>query len=168
MDAGPGGGPVTEPATDAEIETGTGSGLMAGVRQPLLFDCLPEAEPRSGRRRTRRAGTAAAAVAVDAVREAAPAAPGPLAMMRPPPVPSPVPAREPFDPAALTNPELRALVQALPEARLAHLLVEAAREVKRRVVPDIPDEDAEIPFEPDPALLRAARQAVGELSGDDA
>lgn len=147
--------------------------------QRLLFDDLPETEPARKPRRARAAATGAtsstmaAQVAVDVVREAAPLpkaaaraaniATLPLA----PPAPPPPPA---FDPAALSNPELRALVQALPDQRLAHLLIEAARELKRRAAPDRGDtdgEDGDGPMEPNPALLRAARQAVGELSGDD-
>ncbi|MGQ9370842.1 hypothetical protein [Azospirillum sp. ST 5-10] len=165
---------------------GTEHEAMPHGGQPLLFDSLPEAEPPPGRRqragRPRRSANAAAAVAVDAVREPAPRPVGPLAAAPPRPAaaaPSPqtVMALPPaaaaatpavFDPASLTNPELRALVQALPDARLAHLLVEAARELKRRVVPDGWDEAEDGPFEPDRALLRAAAQAVGELSGEDA
>lgn len=145
--------------------------------QRLLFDDLPETEPARKPRRSRTAGAAAtmaAQVAVDMVREAAPlpraaaltagVATLPLAPPAPPPPP---PA---FDPAALSNPELRALVQALPDQRLAHLLIEAARELKRRATPDRSDpdgDDGDMPQEPNQALLRAARQAVGELSGDD-
>lgn len=145
--------------------------------QRLLFDDLPESEPVRKPRRARASATGAAPstmaaqVAVDMVREAAPlpraaamAATLPLAPPAPPPPP---PA---FDPAALSNAELRALVQALPDQRLAHLLIEAARELKRRAVPDSGDtdgEDGEGATEPNPALLRAARQAVGELSGED-
>lgn len=145
--------------------------------QRLLFDDLPATEPARKPRRSRTAGAAAtmaAQVAVDMVREAAPqtraavltagVATLPLAPPAPPPPP---PA---FDPAALSNPELRALVQALPDQRLAHLLIEAARELKRRAAPDRSDpdgDDGDMPQEPNQALLRAARQAVGELSGDD-
>lgn len=152
--------------------------------QRLLFDDLPETEPARKPRRARAAAsgatssTMAAQVAVDVVREAAPL-PRVAAMtaamaaniatlpLAPPAPPPPPPA---FDPAALSNPELRALVQALPDQRLAHLLIEAARELKRRAAPDRSDadgEDGDVPMEPNPALLRAARQAVGELSGDD-
>jgi hypothetical protein len=146
--------------------------------QRLLFDDLPESEPARKPRRARAAATGAAPltmaaqVAVDVVREAAPL-PRAAAMaanvatlpLAPPAPPPPPPA---FDPAALSNPELRALVQALPDQRLAHLLIEAARELKRRAVPgDADGEDGDIPMEPNPSLLRAARQAVGELSGED-
>ena len=147
--------------------------------QRLLFDDLPETEPARKPRRARAAAgatasTMAAQVAVDVVREAAPlpraaviAATVATLPLAPPAPPPPPPA---FDPAALSNPELRALVQALPDQRLAHLLIEAARELKRRAAPDRGDadgEDGDVPMEPNPALLRAARQAVGELSGDD-
>lgn len=145
--------------------------------QRLLFDDLPETEPARKPRRSRTAGAAAtmaAQVAVDVVREAAPlpraaalAAGVATLPLAPPPPPPPPPA---FDPAALSNPELRALVQALPDQRLAHLLIEAARELKRRAAPDRGDpdgDDGDMPQEPNQALLRAARQAVGELSGDD-
>ncbi|WP_372397324.1 hypothetical protein ABMY26_25155 [Azospirillum sp. HJ39] len=144
--------------------------------QRLLFDDLPETEPTRKPRRPRAAGTAAvmaAQVAVDMVRGAAPL-PKPLASvaaatlpLAPPAPPPPPPA---FDPAALSNAEMRALVQALPDQRLAHLLIEAARELKHRAMPDRSDPDGEyddMPQQPSPALLRAARQVVGDLSGDE-
>ncbi len=135
--------------------------------QPLLFDSLPETERARKPVRRSRATTVAEPMAVDVVREAVPAAVGPstIPMALVPPT---APVEQPFDPAALTNAELRALVQALPDQKLAHLLAESARELKRRVAPDGWEEDAESgPFEPNPILLRAARQTVGELSGDD-
>lgn len=143
--------------------------------QPLLFDSLPETERARKSARRSRATTVAAPVAVDVVREAVPAASARAATtlafpLTAPPAAVAAPAREAFDPAALTNPELRALVQALPDQRLAHLLVEAARELKHRVAPDRWEEDEEDgdgPAEPNPALLRTARQVVGELSGED-
>ncbi|WP_207457177.1 hypothetical protein [Azospirillum sp. SYSU D00513] len=161
--------------------------------QPLLFDDLPETERVRKPARRSRATNLAAPVEVDVVREAVPAPlPGSLAAapadgraarrkaaaLAPAPVreqpaalplapPAPPPPPPAFEPAALTNAELRALVQALPDQRLAHLLLEAARELKRRVAPDHWDEEAG-PFEPDQTLLRAARQAAGELSGEDA
>lgn len=145
--------------------------------QRLLFDDLPETEPARKPRRQRAAGAAAtmaAQVAVDMVREAVPlpraAAPASGIAILPLAPPAPPPPPPAFDPAALSNPELRALVQALPDQRLAHLLIEAARELKRRAAPDGDDvdgDDGDIPREPNPALLRAARQAVGELSGED-
>jgi len=134
--------------------------------QPLLFDSLPETEKARKPRRSR-ATTIAEPVAVDVVREAVPPPPAPIPMVLVPPAPEVAPVTQ-FDPAALTVPEMRALVQALPDLRLSHLLIEAARELKRRVAPDSWEEDADSgPFEPNPALLRAARQAVGELSGED-
>lgn len=141
--------------------------------QPLLFDDLPETERARKPARRSRATSIAAPVAVDVVREAVPVRSSAQALpvvaalpLAPPAPPAPPP---PFDPAALSNPELRALVQAIPDQRLAYLLVEAARELKRRALPDRGDEDAagETPTEPNPLLLRAARQAVGELSGED-
>lgn len=153
--------------------------------QRLLFDELPETERVRKPVRRSRATTVAAPVAVDVIREAVPAPlpeslqaanrlanrptnqPTTLAMSLVPPVPLPPPA---FEPEALTNPELRALVQAIPDQRLAFLLVEAARELRRRVAPDRDDEadaDSGGAESTNPALLRAARQAVGELSGED-
>lgn len=145
--------------------------------QRLLFDELPETERVRRPARRSRAANVAAPVAVDVIREAVPAPlpeslkpanrPTTLAMSLVPPVPLPPPA---FEPEALTNPELRALVQAIPDQRLAFLLVEAARELRRRVAPDRDDEaeaEAGGAESANPALLRAARQAVGELSGED-
>jgi hypothetical protein len=138
--------------------------------QPLLFDSLPETEGRS-RRRARRAraataGTVAATVARDVVREPVPAPPPAIFAAAPPPPPPP-PAPAVFDPAALSNPEISALVRALPDLRLSHLLVEAARELKRRVEPPAWDDDEEAgPRDPNPSLLRAARLVVGEFAGD--
>lgn len=142
---------------------GTGH-VLANDPQPLLFDSasLPES-PSLRPRRTRGRRTVAAAaegVAADTIREA-PSIPLPVL---PPRV---IIQREPFDPASLTNPELRALVQALPDARLAHLIGEAAREIKQRLLGGGDDEMTEGPAEPNPLLLRAARAAVGELSGED-
>lgn len=145
------------------------TGTDGAAAQPLLFDSLPETAPVRRPARRSRATTLAEPIAVDAVREPAPR-PVPPAVMAPAPVPPPVPpapAPAAFDPAALTVPELRALVQGLTDQRLAWLVVEAAREVKRRLVPEDPDETGGT-AEPNPALLRAARQATGELSGEDA
>lgn len=133
--------------------------------QPLLFDSLPETES-SARRKPRRARAAPAPVAVERLSEPAPP-PRPVPLPPTPPAPvaaSPVAAAS-LDPAALTNPELRALVRGLSDLRLSYLLVEAARELKQRVQPDV-DEDGVV-AEPSPSLLRAARLAVGELSGED-
>ncbi|HYG86412.1 MAG TPA: hypothetical protein VD978_09155 [Azospirillum sp.] len=132
---------------------------MASEAQPLLFDSLPETE--SSRRKPRRVRAVPEPVVVETVSEPVVMAPPP-----PPPPPPPAPQAAALDPAALTNPELRALVRALPDLRLSYLLVEAARELKHRVLPGQADEDGEA-GEPNPALLRAARQVVGELSGED-
>ncbi|CAO3449057.1 hypothetical protein [Azospirillum argentinense] len=144
--------------------------------QPLLFDSLPETERARKPARRSRATTVAAPVAVDVVREDVPSpssAPPPMTLALVPPPPVPMAPRADFDPAALTNAELRALAQALPDHKLAHLLIEAARELKRRATPEAAsgaweeDEGEGGPSEPNPLLLRAARQAVGELSGED-
>jgi len=137
--------------------------------QPLLFDSLPETEGRSARRRPRRArtvGTVAATVARDVVQEPVPAPPPAIFAAPPPPPPRP-PEPAVFDPAALSNAEISALVRALPDLRLSHLLVEAARELKRRVEPPAWDDEEDAgPREPNPSLLRAARLVVGEFAGD--
>lgn len=141
--------------------------------QPLLFDSLPETEGRSARRRPRRAraagagtGTVAATVARDVVQEPVPAPP-PAIFAAPPPPPRRPPEPAMFDPAALSNAEISALVRAVPDLRLSHLLVEAARELKRRVEPPAWDDDEDAgPREPNPSLLRAARLVVGEFAGD--
>ncbi|OYD82644.1 hypothetical protein [Azospirillum brasilense] len=146
--------------------------------QPLLFDSLPETERARKPARRSRATTVAAPVAVDVVREDVPSpsalsTPAPMTLALVPPPPVPMAPRADFDPAALTNAELRALAQALPDQKLAHLLIEAARELKRRAAPGAgagawEEEEGEGGLsEPNPLLLRAARQAVGELSGED-
>ncbi|NUB13567.1 hypothetical protein GAY28_13155 [Azospirillum brasilense] len=137
--------------------------------QPLLFDSLPETERARKPARRSRASTVAAPVAVDVLREDVPSAPPPMTLALVPPPPVPMAPRADFDPAALTNAELRALAQALPDQKLAHLLIEAARELKRRAAPGAWEEEEgeDGPSEPNPLLLRAARQAVGELSGED-
>ncbi|WP_035675917.1 hypothetical protein [Azospirillum brasilense] len=143
--------------------------------QPLLFDSLPETERARKPVRRSRASTVAAPVAVDVLREdvPSPSAPPPMTLALVPPPPVPMAPRGDFDPAALTNAELRALAQALPDQKLAHLLIEAARELKRRAAPGAApgaweeEEGEDGPSEPNPLLLRAARQAVGELSGED-
>ncbi|MCG5239286.1 hypothetical protein [Azospirillum doebereinerae] len=142
--------------------------------QHLLFDDLPETERARKPARRSRATTIAAPMAVDVVREAAPdsarpARPSPVLASLPLAPPAPPAPPPPFDPAALSNPELRALVQAIPDQRLAYLLIEAARELKRRALPDRAEDDdsGEAVVEPNPLLLRAARQVVGELSGED-
>jgi hypothetical protein len=155
-----------------------------GPGQNLLFDSLPESvrADRPGRRPRR---AAAATVRADTgISEALPGPPpgmlaaapalSPATFQAAPVMPArPLPpAPAPFNPAALTNPELKALVLALPDHRLGVLVVEAARELKRRLTRgggDEWDDDGENgrPAEPDPALLRAARQAAGELTGED-
>lgn len=141
--------------------------------QHLLFSDLPETERVRKHARRSRASTIAAPVAVDVVREAVPVAasarPRAITASLPLAPPAPPPPPPPFDAAALSNAELRALVQAIPDPRLSYLLIEAARELKRRAVPERSDEDDSegIIAEPNPLLLRAARQVVGELSGDD-
>jgi len=153
-----------EASVEAVAAEAAGLGV-AHAAQPLLFDSLPETEGRSARRRPRRARAAVAAtVSVDVVQEPVPAPP-PAIFAAPPPPPRPAPAA--FDPAALSNPEISALVRALPDLRLSHLLVEAARELKRRVEPPAWDDEEDAgPREPNPSLLRAARLVVGEFAGD--
>ncbi len=146
---------------------GQSTGQPAAEPQPLLFDSLPRAESLKPRRRRARPaaegeGAAAADAPVPAALEAPAAMPAPAAAPMAPASP------EPLDPAALTNPELRALVQGLPDLRLAFLIVEAARELRRRVAPDDGSESDGPIDPPNPSLLRAARLTVGELTGDDA
>jgi len=117
--------------------------------QLALFE-LPADDP--SRRRPRRARPT-----IDEAREAAMAV---AVAARP----QPIIIREPFDPATLTNAELRALARTLSDDRLSQLLMEAAREARRRLSPDDPDA---IENHPDPALVRAARVAAGELGGRD-
>lgn len=123
--------------------------LPLHLPQPMLFAELPEMA-RSGRA-ARRPRTAAGHASD---------APPPVIIYAPPPEP-PV-----FDPAALSNAEIRAMLEVLPDTRLAFLLGEAVRELKRRVLPPAGSE-AETPPAPNPALLRAATAAAAELSGED-
>ena len=120
----------------------------APERQPCLFDGLPATAPR--RRRARPAAT-------------------PGTEDAPPPriVIQVAPAR--VDVAALSNPDLSDLVRALEAPSLAFLLIEAAREVKRRLAPaDSGDEDeAECVGAPHPALPRDVRAVVADLAGED-
>jgi hypothetical protein len=83
-----------------------------------------------------------------------------------PPPPQKTEAAE-FTPAALSHAELRALLEALPDSKLAFVLLEAARDIKRRVMPAEADFDGDVPPEPNLALLRAAAAAAAELSGED-
>lgn len=128
--------------------------------QPSLFADLPE----TARARPLRRARSAAAPPCAALAEPPAPAPPPLF------IPSPaLPA--PPDPAEMSQAELRALTAALPDAKLAFLLLESARETRRRVAPSAVDLDFEAgdtpPAEPNPALLRAAATAAGELSGED-
>lgn len=129
--------------------------------QPSLFADLPETARRRPPRRSR-------APLADDGREHAAAAPDdgrPIVQFIPAPPPPPP------DPAEMSQAELRALAAALPDAKLAFLLLESARETRRRVAPSVVDLDFDpadgSPAEPNPALLRAAATAAGELSGED-
>ncbi len=131
-------------------------------RQPCLFEALPATEPRRRRPRARptpfpEEETVATAMPVPSFAEAPP----------PPfwPSPPPIPVAVRVDAASLTRPDLCDLVRDLTEPSLGFLLVEAAREVKRRLVPDDPEESGlEAPPEPSPQLLRAIRSVVSELA----
>lgn len=140
------------------MTTDATASLLPMPAQPLLFDAasLPETAPLRPRRRSGRSAARQEGLGADTVREALPQ---PL----PPPLPL-VHEPEPFDPSKLSVAELRALVEALPDQRLAVLIMEAARAIKRRLVCDDPDE---VSGEPSPVLIRAAREAAGELIGDD-
>lgn len=131
--------------------TATASHTLAGP-QPLLFADLPE-RMNDNRRRRRAASKPAGETAVAASGDAPPPAVAP-----------PV-----FEPAAMNNSEMRAFLNDLPDARLAFLIGEAARELKRRVAAPVAfdGEDAAAPPEPNAALLHAAAAAAAELSGED-
>lgn len=130
--------------------------------QPSLFADLPETarrrQPRRGRIAPPDDDRENAAASLDNDR--------PTIQFLPAPPP---------DPAETSQAELRALVAALPDAKLAFLLLESARETRRRVAPSIVDLDFDPAAgqadgaapEPNPALLRAAATAAGELSGED-
>ncbi|MEI6557003.1 MAG: hypothetical protein WCO00_01240 [Rhodospirillaceae bacterium] len=127
-------------------------------RQACLFDALPATEPRRRRR-----GRAQPPPEPEAATAGSPeSAPTPL------PPPPAIPARPAMpimvriDAAALSRPDLCDLVRDLGEPSLGFLLIEAAREAKRRLVPDDPEFDE--PAEPNPHLLRAIRAAVEELA----
>ena len=143
--------------------------MMASIappdRQHSLFEALPASEPRRRRARSRPAppfeADAAAPAPVPSFAEPPSAPfPAPLPPLSPPLSP-PLPLR--IDAASLTRPDLCDLVRDLAEPSLGFLLVEAAREVKRRLAPDDP-EDQETPPEPSPQLLRAIRSTVSELA----
>lgn len=127
--------------------------------QPSLFADLPETARRRPPRRSR-------APLTDDGRE-----PASAALDEGRPVVQFMPAPPPPDPAEMSQAELRALTAALPDAKLAFLLLESARETRRRVAPAAVDLDFDpadgAPPEPNPALLRAAATAAGELSGED-
>lgn len=127
--------------------------------QPSLFADLPETARRRAPRRPRSAP--ALAESGESGASEAPFAP-PAVQFAPPPPP---------DPAEMSQAELRALAAALPDAKLAFLLMESARETRRRIAPPAADldfdHDGAPPPEPNPALLRAAAAASGELSGED-
>lgn len=128
--------------------------------QPLLFADLPERLNENARRRRAAAKPLRQAATENTAMEnaAAPAVAAPPVF-----VPSPV-----FEPAAMSNGELRALLADLSDARLAFVVAEAAKELKRRVAAPVFDPDEENPpQDPNPVLLRAAGAAVSELSGED-
>lgn len=129
--------------------------------QPSLFADLPETarrrQPRRSRPSTPDDDRDHAAVVHDDGR------PTVQFIVAPPPPPP--------DPTDMSQAELRALVAALPDAKLAFLLLETARETRRRIAPPMADLDFDQadapPSAPNPALLRAAAAASGELSGED-
>lgn len=127
--------------------------------QPSLFADLPETARRRPPRRSR-------APLADDGRDHPSAAPDDGS-----PIVQFIPAPPPPDPAEMSQAELRALAAALPDAKLAFLLLESARETRRRVSPSVVDLDFDPAEgsspEPNPALLRAAATAAGELSGED-
>lgn len=133
--------------------------MMASIappdRQHSLFEALPATEPR------RRARPRPAPPPEDCA--AAPAPVPSFAEAPPNPFRQPPPLAVRIDAASLTRPDLCDLVRDLAEPSLGFLLVEAAREVKRRLAPDDP-EDSEMPPEPNPQLLRAIRSTVTELA----
>ena len=127
-------------------------------RQPCLFEALPATEPRRRRRRARPAAAAG---------EETPAAAAVPTFAEPPPPPyRPPPVAVKVDAASLSRPDLSDLVRDLAEPSLGFLLLEAAREAKRRLVPDDPEE-SELTPEPSPQLLRAIRSVVAELAEEE-
>ncbi|HYD30469.1 MAG TPA: hypothetical protein VEB64_06375 [Azospirillaceae bacterium] len=131
--------------------------------QPCLFDSLPEMETSRRPRRRRRTAPPPAAVGKPEPAHAPPPAPaaepGREESSAPPPQPAAV-----FDPAKVSNPELADLVAALPDVRLSYLVVEAARELKRRISPSPWEDEGEPPREPNPSLLRATQLIMSELT----
>lgn len=126
--------------------------------QPLLFAELPQSLSEKALRRQKTARRRS-----DEDKGDAPAVDG----FAPPPVIAAVVEPAAFSPAALSHAELRALLEALPDSKLAFVLLEAARDIKRRVMPTQADFDGDLPPDPNPALLRAAAAAAAELSGED-
>jgi hypothetical protein len=126
--------------------------------QPLLFAELPQSlsEKTLRRQKTAKRRSDNENVVVPVADDFLPP---------PPAFPRPEPAA--FAPAALSHAELRALLEALPDSKLAFVLLEAARDIKRRVMPAEADFDGDTPPEPNLALLRAAAAAAAELSGED-
>ncbi|MBI1206106.1 MAG: hypothetical protein GC191_02330 [Azospirillum sp.] len=127
---------------------------MEPAAQPSLFKALPETA-----RRSRKKVRAKPEVLVET------AAPAESATAPLPPIVAEV-VEQPLAvaAAALTNPELLDLITGLPDLRLSYLLVEAAREVRRRASPPAWLDDGEAaPAEPNASLLRAARLVVAEL-----
>ncbi|MEI8397202.1 MAG: hypothetical protein WCF85_20960 [Rhodospirillaceae bacterium] len=146
--------------------------------QPGLFTDLPTTEPR--RRRTRRSPAAAPAVLSIPPEfqqaefqqprfQQAEAAAAPVALPPAPPVFAAGPVR--VDAAALTNPELAELVRDLSDGSLAYLLIATVRDATRRLSPDEREDEAEDRdnaggAEPHPALMRAVKTVLSELTGD--
>ncbi len=122
-------------------------------RQHSLFESLPTTEPR--RRRVRSQPQPVDPVLPPCPSEAVPESFRPVA---------PVIMR--LDAAALTRPDLSDLVRDLSEPNLGFLLVEAAREVKRRLIPD--DREEYQDSAPNPQLLRAVRSVIAELAENEA
>lgn len=173
MDANQDGTP--EPKVPGRVDAPDAVRGPAVCGQPSLFGDLPRTERggstakrvRAMVRRGERKPTPPASMAGDVSMGDGPAPP-PSAATVATIVVETVPA--PFDPAALSQAELRGLVSGLPDHKLTFLLTEAARELKRRIVPDgsmdVAEADA-TPRAPDQGLLRVARAVVGELSGED-
>jgi hypothetical protein len=126
--------------------------------QPLLFAELPQSlsEKTLRRQKTAKRRNDSENVVVPVADDFIPP---------PPAFPRSEPAE--FAPAALSHAELRALLEALPDSKLAFVLLEAARDIKRRAMPAEADFDGDTPPEPNLALLRAAAAAAAELSGED-
>ena len=137
----------------------TGSSIPL-ERQPGLFESLPTTEPRRRRARSR---------SPLATPEVAPEAEPVPSFAEPPQAPfrpqAPMAAR--VDVTALSRPDLSDLVHDLSEASLSFLLVEAAREVKRRLVTEDTETETETAAAPSLQLLRAIRTVVAELAEEE-